>query len=1439
MARRHTALSPIAADIELLEPRQLLSGSTLETEHIDALQSDTSSLLQLLSGSLPVAPVWDGHFDDLTETEATLQEISALTKYTEQITNALSQIEDMDVATRQELEIQLLEVMHAMESAIDTTTSLEDAMRSSIHNLLTQDTASVDLTALSLTEGHRMAIGTVPLHDPAKGDITIVVPRGKSSTASLQEETRWTQPPTLVTNPDHGFATSQSTIPSSVIDWRTKKIESFGMTSVDANGNMVGGVVSNAGFSMPVVHNLTTGAVRGLGGQFRGSADITISADGSRAASSTYGTGRNGTMRVWDTATGAQIGETERPEYVSQMAFRPGSTPDLFYTTDYGHYVSWNKVNGDGGRIFEEVWPRFAVSESVAAAPRIVNLGSGRFGPGDTVELYDLMQERKLPALATGASVRDLAISPDGTVLLTWDRGGIVHMWNIATQQKIATITPTAGTRDARAQFGNNGSLIIITDNTGKLREFSVDNLRNGNTEPLVQRTYDTRDSILTHPSAPGYIASRTSNGSVSLRASGLPAIVTNGEQVPAIEGKGDGTVWLDFSSVNHLVTQGQFRITGAPAGTQFTVTSFMGTQRLASQSASAGDLVSVSNAEGISTVAVQGVGWNGPIALAQMDVSTLGSAPAADSKALGLLSNDLFAKTWADTDEVWGDKWLDYRSQMAAIEGDPQQFTLVRAVGGKLPGFIYHTNVQHDRRGNVKSLARSALPQEAFIRLDDSSAILLPGRPTALYANVGDGTIVGTRDGQNGGIILQKQQSANILDLVPAEGMDVRVDWIDTVSAGDGTREGFFREALTPGTVSHPSPEGGAIETTMRVQNSGRSGGAIRAEVYVSSDTSPNHVLQKTIEGSIGASDVLTLRFRADVPARDRSAYAYVKIIGPDGTVLAEEGAGHVGRNPEKRSDADIQDIRDDIAAAQSEAYKNTVQYWVDMARSSPVYATAVKEGLKETLSAMGNTIGTTKTYVQNARYQVESALRSAIYEASAGTNGEVLAYNGIMRPLQIPNGEKIDTETLHVPAEGSETLRFTLDRTVMANFWVQSFPGRALSLTISGGTLPAGGYTSNHGLSSADSVSLQLTPGTYDITVQDRTNYDVMPHGNDLKSRPLDLPLHMDVREWNTRQVMGKVSLEGESAAKDVSLRVAEFEKDANGNWIRITNFEGDDIGKKQVNALDPSKPVWVVAHGREDNEGSGKMEQLTRELGASGYQVLTVDWSGASDNFPQVAGLQGEQWIEPTAAKVFEMLRSMGISGEKISFGVHSWATFLSYEVAERYKKENGFGVQAIVALDPAKDPTLNIGYDARQVDFSKVSNTSWGFHSSYWGSVPRTLTGGRALEIRSSDELSTTDKHGLVVTTFANLIRMQRQDPHNDLASKFRLSELSAPQTGAQCDEIFEGWLWVNSTAKTDQNGDRYIDAMPTVFTETNPDDGIPDMYRSALLRNSVQ
>ncbi|OGJ64555.1 hypothetical protein A3C37_02130 [Candidatus Peribacteria bacterium RIFCSPHIGHO2_02_FULL_53_20] len=56
-----------------------------------------------------------------------------------------------------------------------------------------------------------------------------------------------------------------------------------------------------------------------------------------------------------------------------------------------------------------------------------------------------------------------------------------------------------------------------------------------------------------------------------------------------------------------------------------------------------------------------------------------------------------------------------------------------------------------------------------------------------------------------------------------------------------------------------------------------------------------------------IGANKILTLRFRVDVPAYLHSGYAYVRIVDANHNVLAEEGAGHVGRNRDRELASEI----------------------------------------------------------------------------------------------------------------------------------------------------------------------------------------------------------------------------------------------------------------------------------------------------------------------------------------------------------------------------------------------------------------------------------------------------------------------------------------------------------------------------------------------------
>jgi WD40 repeat protein len=954
---------------------------------------DRQRIAQALGAALPELPQWNN---------ASLQDIDAAGSAMETLRSSIQALSSLALDLQgtaallsasnpapedTSMVVEAYEKLETVTSLLQKSALLQTELSAAIESMLTTVTLTPSLAHLTTTEAHRIVESSLELGGD-NGSVRIVAPRGNATTSSLRVEQRYTEPPQLALSPNHGFAASSSTIPASTVDWGLRRVDGFAATSVTAQGTTVAGVVYHDGLSQPMVQDLASGAVRKFGSPFQGNSDSVISASGSRIATTTYGTGSKGTLRIWDAATGGQIGETQRPEYVSQVGFRPGSSNDLLFSTEYGQFVNWQTEGGGGARIFENVYPRFAASEQVAAAPSLENLGNGRFGPGTSVHLYDFLSQQALPRIETATTVRGMAVHPDATMLLTWDPSGTVRAWEISTQRLLATISPMPNTRNAQAQFADSGSTVIVTDDTGILRTFSSEGLRSGRNDVLLQKSYSLQENILAHPSAPGMLSAKTANGSVTLQASSVPTFTQGGERVDAVEAKGDGTVWLDFSSTSGLVTTTSFRIVGAPAGTKFRVAPFSGTTALPTLEVQSGNTVTVAGENGLSTVAVQGIGYRGSVAIAELDVSALPEAVPVDTKPLNMFSNSLYATTWGPRGEAWGDKSLDYRSGAYAVEGDPSKFTLVNAVGGKLLGFTYHTNVHYDS-GMTDSIASAALSQEYIVRMSDASAILLPGRPQFLYVNVGDGTIVGTRNGQNGGIILEKSQADSLLELLPAEGMDVRATWLDSIAASEGQAEGFFRETLTPGVLSHPSTDANSLYTTMRVQNAGRSGGAIRAEIYVSSDLSPERTLQKTITGNLGASDLLTLRFRADLPARDRSAYAYVKIIGPDGKVLAEEGAGHAGRNPKERSPEDIQDIRDGIAEAMAEARQKTIAYWTDLLENNVAYAQMAKEGLAETRSAMAN-LGETTIVVSKQEQQVLAASVTRYYVAVAGVSDQ-----------------------------------------------------------------------------------------------------------------------------------------------------------------------------------------------------------------------------------------------------------------------------------------------------------------------------------------------------------------------------------------------------------------------------------------------------------------
>ena len=1243
--------------------------------------------------------------------------------------------------------------------------------------LLTAIRVNADLTVLTVVEGNREVRGAVPLGNAGLGQITFVVPRGSASTASsLQSEMRWTEPPLVTLATD---AQLQITIPESVVDWGTRTIQGFGATSVDAQGNLVGGTVWNQGLGAAVVTDMRTGEVRRLG-NLSGSTDMTLSADGTRAATTTYGTSGQGTLRIWDLATGSQIGETQNRDYISQVTFRPGSSPDLVIGGRYEFSVSWQKAQGDGDRIFSEVWPYFAVSESVAAAPRLENLGGGNFGPGQTVELYDFINERAMPALPTGDTVKGLAISPDGSLLLTWDATGAIAVWDIATRDLITTIS--ASGRDVKAQFAAEGRVLVITDNTGTLREFSVAALRDGENEPLAQRAISLLDVVLVHPHNPEMFLVRAEKGVGKITTVGLSNVETRGERHPAVEARGGGTVWIDHSSVSGLVTAATFRIVSAPAGTQFRVTPFSGTTTLPTIEAQPGEEVKLEYPQGLSSVAIQAIGWDGPIGIADLDVTVLRSADTLDSGPLSLFSNPLYASTWAPGPAVWGDKALDWRYQPNRIEGDSNQMILVETIGGRIWGFNYYPNARYDN-GNTDPGNPVRLPSEYMYRIDDSRVILFGGRPPNLYVDVGGASIVGSRDGQSGDVLLVTRQSDNILELLPKEGMDIRLIFIDAVLANGDIQEGFFQESIEPGVLGHESPVGGAIDVTMRVESRGLDGGSITAEIYVSSDLSPDHILRKTLTTVIGANKLLTLRFRVELPGYRESAYAYVRIVGADGTVLAEEGAGHVGRNSEL-SPKEIRKKEEDYAEAMAEARQKTIDYWLELGKN-PAYAEEAKAGLQETLGVMRSVSegARDQNVVAGARYYVAFAGTSdsdntlitgeGFTEGNLSSVGERSELPPQQEPFRFLNLELSQRTMVNLTFSPRNGVGMTVE------LWRRTDSG-SLQTLVTESRSPAfpGGNTSPL------TISRILEPGSYTIFVRMRYTLGAeRDFAGNLRLFSYGLEADMTYFSDIPSSIEGKISLDGSNDVMNVSMRT----------------FQRDE------HFFDSSEPLWLVIHGRNDTEDSPAMQELSRSiyLEEDRPQVVTIDWSDAArDNFPDDFGLQGDRWITAAADWVVNQLLALGFSADNVNVVGHSWGAYFANKLAQKLGH-----VDTLIALDPARyvpvlSEVFGSRFDTSTINFANYSNRSLALLSSNFGDKSLVKTADVWLSLESpegyenhiegydsqfgsligllgaelKDEFSDAFlEHGFAVTVFSAILNSPVEQ--NDFARHFSLNRWS--------------------------------------------------------------
>ena len=175
---------------------------------------------------------------------------------------------------------------------------------------------------------------------------------------------------------------------------------------------------------------------------------MAFSPDGTRIASGSY----DKTVRLWDAATGREIGEPLRghEDAVSSVAFSPDGTRIASGSNDKTMRL-WDAATGH--QIGEPLSHDGPVN-SVAFSPDGTRIASG--GGDKTVWLWDAATEQKVGVLGRHSSaVFSVGFSPDGLHVASTGNDNTVRVWDASTWQ------PMIGHDDATmASFTDDGSRI-------------------------------------------------------------------------------------------------------------------------------------------------------------------------------------------------------------------------------------------------------------------------------------------------------------------------------------------------------------------------------------------------------------------------------------------------------------------------------------------------------------------------------------------------------------------------------------------------------------------------------------------------------------------------------------------------------------------------------------------------------------------------------------------------------------------------------------------------------------------------------------------------------------------------------------------------------------------------------------------------------------------
>ncbi len=193
---------------------------------------------------------------------------------------------------------------------------------------------------------------------------------------------------------------------------------------------------------------------------------VAISADGGRLASAN----RDGKLRLWQVTPGGRIyGFEQAPGFGGglSLAFSP-SGKQLAAGDAAGHIQVWESANGK--RTSALALPQGPV---VALAWSANGTTLAAAGPDETVSLFDLANQSRVPLEGHQGPVFALAFSPDGKTLASVGQDGQIHLWDPAAQTQRGTIA--ASNLPLRTvSFSRDGTLIATGGDDKIPRVFSM-----------------------------------------------------------------------------------------------------------------------------------------------------------------------------------------------------------------------------------------------------------------------------------------------------------------------------------------------------------------------------------------------------------------------------------------------------------------------------------------------------------------------------------------------------------------------------------------------------------------------------------------------------------------------------------------------------------------------------------------------------------------------------------------------------------------------------------------------------------------------------------------------------------------------------------------------------------------------------------------------------